>query len=140
MPRQIVSKTGRGTVTLVVKRIKGRLYVYDEYRANGKVHTFYIGPLEEMAQVYQIYKSLGKAEKLTKRDLRRLARILLEEYMKKMSVVNSKRTGRVVAGPPGFEPGVSGSEGPGFINDVSSRNHQLETLFTADYRQRFQYR
>ena len=62
MPRQQVVRTGRGTVTLVVKRIKGRLYVYDEYRVNGKVQTFYIGPLEEMARVYQVYKSLGKVE------------------------------------------------------------------------------
>jgi len=38
-----------------------------------------------------------------------------------------------VAGPPGFEPGISGSEGPGFINEVSSGNHKLETLFTDDY-------
>ena len=77
-------------MTLVVKRIKGRLYVYDEYRVNGKVKTFYIGPLEEMARVYQVYKSLRKVEKLTKRDVRRPARALLEEYVRKLSVVNSK--------------------------------------------------
>jgi len=29
-----------------------------------------------------------------------------------------------VAGPPGFEPGTSGSEGPRLINQVSRRNHQ----------------
>jgi len=38
-----------------------------------------------------------------------------------------------VAGPPGFEPGTSGSEDPGNINHVSSKNHQLETLFTNAY-------
>ncbi len=64
---------GAGVVTLVVKCIEDRLCVYDEYRVNGKVSTFYIGLLEEMARVYQIYKSLGKVERLTKRDICRLA-------------------------------------------------------------------
>ena len=81
-------------VTLVVKRIKGKLYVYDEFRVPGlpRPKTIYIGPLEEMTRIYQIYKSLGKIEKLSKRDIRRLAKLLLEEYMKKIShVVNSKK-------------------------------------------------
>ena len=30
----------------VVKRIKGRLYVYEQYRENGRVVTRYVGPLE----------------------------------------------------------------------------------------------
>ena len=38
-----------------------------------------------------------------------------------------------VAGPPGFEPRTSGSEGPGLINNVSSRNHKLETTCKDDY-------
>ena len=41
---------------------------------------------------------------------------------------------KYVADPPGFEPGTSGSEGPGNISQVSRRNHELETLFTNDYR------
>ena len=66
---------------LTVKRIHGRLYVYEQYRVDGRLVTKYIGPLEEMARVYQLYKSLGKVERLSKRDLRRLARILLQEYL-----------------------------------------------------------
>jgi hypothetical protein len=81
--RSVVVPGEESRLTLVVKKIKGRLYVYEQYRAGGKVETRYIGPLEEMARVYQIYKSLGKVEKLTKRDLRRLARIILEEYEKR---------------------------------------------------------
>ncbi len=111
MLRQKLVKTGAGSLTLVVKPIKNKLYVYDEHRINGKVNTHYIGPPEEMARIYQIYKSLGKVEKLTKRDLRRLARILLEEYMKKMSVVNSKKIDGGVVRRPGFEPGISGLGG-----------------------------
>ena len=78
-------------MTIVVKRVKGRLYVYDQYRGDGIVKTIYIGPLEEMARIYQIYKTLGKVEKLTKRDLRRLAKVIAEEISKKIrkDVVNS---------------------------------------------------
>ncbi len=64
---------------------------------------------------------LGSVEKLTKRDLRRLARVLLEEYMKKMNkvaVVNSlcssgdaRARYNVYAGPRGFEPRTSGLGG-----------------------------
>ncbi len=34
----------------VVKRIKGRLYVYEQYRRDGKVITKYVGPLERIAE------------------------------------------------------------------------------------------
>ncbi len=33
---------------IVVKRIKGRLYVYEQYRRDGKVITRYIGSLESI--------------------------------------------------------------------------------------------
>ncbi len=91
------------SLTLVVKRVKGRLYVYDEYRVDGRPVTNYIGPLEEMARVYQVYKTLGKVERLSKRDLRRLAKMIVEEIAKKLRVVNS-----MVAGPRGLEPRTSG--------------------------------
>ncbi|MEM4847071.1 MAG: putative integrase [Thermosphaera sp.] len=32
-------------MTLVVKKVKGKLYVYEQYRVNGQVYTRYIGPL-----------------------------------------------------------------------------------------------
>ncbi|NPA99533.1 MAG: hypothetical protein GXO43_09155 [Crenarchaeota archaeon] len=44
-------------MAIVVKRVKGKLYVYDQYRVNGRVKTFYIDPLEEMARIYQIYQA-----------------------------------------------------------------------------------
>ena len=44
---------GAGMVTLVVKRVKRRKYVYGRYRSGGLVVTKYIGFLEEMARVYQ---------------------------------------------------------------------------------------
>ena len=41
--------------------------------------------------------------------------------------------GIYVAGPPGFEPGISGSEGPGYINQASRENHKPETVCNDDY-------
>ena len=115
MAREKVVSVGRSSLTIVVKRVKGRLYVYDEYRLNGKVVTNYIGPLDEMARVFQIYKSLGKVEKLSKRDLRRLAKMIVKEITKKINVVNSPQIHgkkyREDAGPRGFEPRVSGLGG-----------------------------
>ncbi len=103
-------------LTIVVKRVKGKLYVYDEFRdkATGKVKTYYIGPLEEMVRVYQIVKQ-GNYVKLTRRELTTLARKIVEYYVKKHAVVNSTRKHHLnmcsVAGPRGLEPRTTGSAG-----------------------------
>ncbi len=96
---------GAGRMTLVIKQVKGKRYVYEQYRSSNMVITKYIGPLEEIVRVYQLYKTLGKVERLSKRDLRRFARILLREYEKaiaraveKMCVVNSMENQQEVDG------------------------------------------
>ena len=83
------------TLTLVIKRIKGRLYVYEEFRdrATGEVRTHYIGPLEEMARVYQLVKQ-GNYVKLTRRELTTLARKIVAEYARKHAVVNQREKWR----------------------------------------------
>ncbi len=108
-------------LTLVIKTVKGRKYVYEQFRRGGRVYTQYIGPLEEMVRIWQLYKSLGKVEKLSKRDLRRLARLVVEEYSRAIeklcSVVNSKEQrreameewwarGDLNPGPPPCQGGV----------------------------------
>jgi len=45
-----------------------------------------------------------------------------------------------VVSPPGFEPGISGSEGPENINNVSNGNHKLETIYRNDYHYGYQQR
>ncbi len=98
-----------GRLTLVIKRVKGKPYVYEQFRRGDIVITKYIGPLEEMVRVFQLYKSLGKVKKLSKRDLRRLAKMLLQEYEKaidkaveklytRTSVVNSMENPREPSG------------------------------------------
>jgi len=51
---------GAGRMTLVIKTVKGKKYVYEQYRHGNVVVTKYLGPLEEMVRVYQLYKSLGE--------------------------------------------------------------------------------
>ncbi len=115
---------GVGTMTLVIKTVKGKKYVYEQYRHGDVVVTKYLGPLEEMVRIYQLYKSLGKVQKLSKRDIRRLAKTLLQEYDKaivkaveKLCVVNSTGNGQEASrdwwargdlnpGPPPCEGGV----------------------------------
>ena len=91
---------GRNALTLVVKRVKDRLYVYEQYRLNGRVYTKYIGPLEEIVRIYQIYRLEGQVNyRITRRDIRRITRCLAEE------VVNflENKLGFMVRGV-GFEP------------------------------------
>ena len=110
-------------VAIVVKRVKGRLYVYEQYRMGGKVVTRYIGPLEEMARVYELYKR-GELGSIKPRTLRRFSRIIAEEVAKKLqnTVVNSKSPEKTkrerkedfkeeLVRRPGFEPGITGLEG-----------------------------
>ncbi len=98
-------------MTLVVKRIKGKLYVYEEFRVGGKVVTKYVGPLEEIVRTYQLIRLRGQVNyRFTRKDLRRLAKEIAK------SVVNSMRnlsrenvgvwwTGRDLnPGPRGCQP------------------------------------
>lgn len=51
---------GAGRMTLVIKTVKGKKYVYEQYCHGNVVVTKCLGPLEGMVQVYQLYRSLGK--------------------------------------------------------------------------------
>ncbi len=54
--------------------------MYEQFRRGPLIVTKYTGPLEEIMRIFQVYKSLGKVEKLSKRDSRKSTRILLLEY------------------------------------------------------------
>ena len=110
-------------MAIVVEKIKGKKYVYEQYKMNDRVVTRYIGPLEEIAKVYELYKR-GELGSITPRTLRRLSRLIAEEIVKKLenSVVNSKTLEKTkgeleenprepVAGPRGFEPRTTGLGG-----------------------------
>ena len=53
------SQSSSGVIWLgyVVKRIKGRLYVYEQYRRDGKVVTKYIGSLESIVDGYKRFRN-----------------------------------------------------------------------------------
>ncbi len=101
------------SMALVVKRIKGKLYVYEEYRIGRKVITKYIGPLEEIVRLYQISRLQSQVNyKLGRRELRRLSKAIAREVVN--SIRNSKSTnvaswwarGDLNPGPPPCEGGV----------------------------------
>ena len=54
-----VSEGGMVVLGYVVKRIKGRLYVYEQYRKDGKVVTKYVGPLERIVEGYKRCQNMG---------------------------------------------------------------------------------
>ena len=60
-------------MAIMVKTIKGRKYVYEQYRHNGRVVTRYIGPLDEMVRIYELYKA-GPARQEPSTLLRSAAR------------------------------------------------------------------
>ena len=53
MTRRLTGEVGETIMSYVVKRIKGRLYVYEQYRRDGKVITKYVGPLERIVEGYK---------------------------------------------------------------------------------------
>ncbi len=86
-------------MTLVVKRVKGRLYVYEQYRVNGRVATLYIGPLEEIVRTYQALKSDVRINyKLRRKDLRKIADYISQRVIE--AVVNSTRSSKNRAAGP----------------------------------------
>ena len=113
-------------LAIVVKRVKGRLYVYDQAKVNGEVVTKYIGPLEEMARLYQMVKHevVNHASvvnyRLTPRLLRRLAKAIAEEVVNSLKDKQNKPNnppsswwarGDSNPGPPPCEGGCEGGEG-----------------------------
>ncbi len=108
MPSQLTT-VGGVTLGFVVKKVKGRLYVYEQYRVGGKVITKYVAPLEVLVRYYQMRVVNNDASvnyKLTSRILRRLTEALAK------AVVNSLKNKKLVGPPPGLEPGTSGSTAP----------------------------
>ncbi len=78
-------------MTLVVKRVKGHLYVYEQYRVDGKVVTLYVGSLEEIVRTYQAVKSGVRVNyKLTRREIHRIADYISKRVVE--AVVNSIRS------------------------------------------------
>ncbi len=105
------------SLAIVVKRVKGRLYVYDQVRVNGKPVTKYIGPLEEMARLYQAvkYRVVNDASvvnyRITPRLLRRLAKAIADDVVNSLNKKQNKTSywwarGDLNPGPPPCKGGV----------------------------------
>ncbi len=106
-------------MALVIKKIKGWRYVYEQYRVNGCVVARYIGPLEEIACVYELWRA-GQIRGLDRRLIRYYAKQIAREIESKLvSNKTLERTkedreeevDRVLVRRPGFEPGITGLGG-----------------------------
>ncbi len=96
-------------MALVIKRIKGKLYVYEEYRVNGKAVTKYVGPLEEMVRTYQALKAgLTVNHTMKRKDLRMLAKYIASSVVNLMKSEPSSKWARgdLNPRPPGYQPGA----------------------------------
>ena len=96
---------------LMVKRVKGHLYVYEYIRLSRNRYVVkYIGSLEEIVRTYQAFKAgliVNQANRVFKRSqLKQLAEMIVDNFLQKQGeeYINMVRR-------PGFEPGVSGLGG-----------------------------
>jgi len=105
---------------IYVKRIHGRLYVYEVTKVNGKVTTRYIGPLEKIAYAYELHK-LGFNYPLTPRDLKRYAKIVAEEVVKQF-LADTQRCGGRDSNP--------GRPTPADLKNGVRDQRELEAFFT----------
>ncbi len=91
----------------LVKRVKGKLYVY-EYLGieGGKRIVKYVGPLEAMVRTYQALNAgITVNHKLTRKELRKLAEYIVDNLTHKRR--KGWWTGRDLnPGPPGCQPGA----------------------------------
>ncbi len=95
----------------LVKRVKGKLYVY-EYLGieGGKRIVKYVGPLEAMVRTYQALNAgITVNHKLTRKELRKLAEYIVDNLTHKHRKQQREEwwTGRDLnPGPPGCKPGA----------------------------------
>ena len=105
-----LSTVGGVTLGLVIKRIKGRLYVYDYVRIDGKPTYKYVGPLEEIVRTYQALKAgLTVNCVLRTKDLRRLSQYIVVNLMEALKSENNDvwcRRGDLNPRHPGLQPGA----------------------------------
>ena len=78
-------------MTFVIKRIRNRLYVYEQYREGNIVVTKYIGPLEKIARKYQLYMQ-GVNYMLTQRDIDWMKKEIAKEVVNMILDARNKGT------------------------------------------------
>ncbi len=86
---------------LSVKKIKGKLYVYEHVKLpDGRKLTLYIGPLEEMVRLYQAKQAeLTVNSRIPPRVLRRLGDYIVVNLLEKLEEKTEQE---------GFEEGLWG--------------------------------
>ena len=105
MPSEL-STIGDVSLGLIVKRVKGKLYVYEYVRVNGRAVEKYIGPLEEIVRTYQALKAqITVIGRVRTKDLRPLAQYIADNLMENLKEAWSR--GRDLnPGPPPYQGGA----------------------------------
>ena len=105
MPSEL-TRVGVTYVGIIIKKVKGRYYVYEYARVSGKPIYKYVGPLEEIVRTYEALKAGLTVNRVFRaKDLRRLSRYIVDNLMEELKKVWWAR-GDLNPGPPGYEPGA----------------------------------
>ncbi len=91
----------------MIKRVKGKQYVYEYVRINGRPIVKYIGPLEEIVRTYQALKAgITVNHRLKSREIRALSTHIVDNLMKNIQKMRALWwTGRDLnPGPLGCQP------------------------------------
>ena len=92
-------------MTYSVKRIRGRLYVYETRRVNGRSVTRYVAPLEALVEAFRVVKLLESVNyKLTPRRIRILESRIADRVVNKLGFWCGGRD--LNPGPPAWQAGV----------------------------------
>ncbi len=110
MPSEL-SKLGVTYLGIIIKKVKGKLYVYEYARVSGKPIYRYVGPLEEIVRTYEALKA-GLTVNHTKRvmrakDLKRLASYIVDNLIEALKKENISKWGSgrdLNPGPRGPQP------------------------------------
>ena len=89
MTQELTKLGGGGDNDLVIqlgfmiKRVKGKQYVYEYVRINGKPIVKYVGPLEEIVRTYQALRAgITVNHRLKSREIRALSTHIVDNLMK----------------------------------------------------------
>jgi len=108
-------------MTYVAKKIKGKWYVYQQYRVGNKVYTRFVGPLETVATAYELHK-LNVNYPLNSRELSKVKKAIAQEVVSKLLENTSHRCGGRDSNP--------GRPTPADLKSGVRDRNELQAFFT----------
>ena len=112
---ELTTKKGGGidirdiVLGFMIKKVKGKQYVYEYVRINGKPIVKYIGPLEEIVRTYQALKAgITVNHRWKRREIKALSTHIVDNLMENLGTFVDLwcRRGDLNPGHPGLQPGA----------------------------------